>query len=121
MRYVLWVLAFTLTFALGAALIRAHTYFTEWRSPAFSEAEASAMVGRRVRNTFWADNYRGMKCPERGGRCEDVHVGDEGTVVGIEPSSGGYFLIVRWDQQATDNPMLSYFGRMTRRVFLQVQ
>lgn len=121
MRYVNSVVAFSVTFALGAALIRSHTYFTEWRSPAFSEAEASAMVGRRVRSIFWADNFRGMKCPRRGGRCVDVRVGDEGTIDGIEPASGGYFLVVRWDKPATGDPMLSYFGRMTRRVFLQIQ
>jgi hypothetical protein len=112
MRSLISIFTFLVTFALGAALVRLHTYVTEWCSPAFSSAGATAMVGRRVQNLFLADNFRAMKCPRHRGVCANVRVGDEGTIVGTEPSSGGYFVVVRWDQPTQGDPMLSYFGRM---------
>jgi hypothetical protein len=121
MRWTISILTFVLTFLMGAGVVQLHTYFTEWRSPAFSQTEATAMVGHRVRNLFWSDRFRGMKCPQHGGLCADVRVGDEGTVIGTTESSGGYFLVIRWDQPSQGEPMLSYFGRMTRRVFLRIE
>jgi hypothetical protein len=114
------ILSFVLAFVAGVGVIYLDRYITEWRTPAFTKDEAVAMLGHRVRNISWSPNHRAMKCPN-GGLCADVKVGDRGSVVAIQQSSGGYFLVVRWDEPSHGEPMLSYFGRMTRRVFLKVE
>jgi hypothetical protein len=121
MRWHSSILTFALTLAIGIGVVYLHNRVTEWRTPAFTREEAAAMVGHRVRNIFWSDTFRGMKCPQSGGLCADVQVGDQGTVLGTKESSGGYFLVVRWDHPSQGAPMLSYFGRMTRRIFLHVE
>ena len=122
MRYPSPILSFVLAFIAGLGLTHLLTLAVEWHAPAFAKAEAAAMVGRRVRNTYWADEFAVVKCPESGGTCVDVLAGERGSVVGVkEVSPGRYFLVVRWDKSGGGEPMLSGFGRMTRRVFLDVE
>jgi hypothetical protein len=91
MRWTKSILAFALTFSMGFVIAQLRPYFKEWRSPRFSQEEATAMVGHRVRNIFWTNNFRGLKCPQHGGLCADVRVGDQGTIVKAKQSSvGGY-------------------------------
>lgn len=122
MRILSSVLSFVLVFATGLGLAHAYTLAVEWHTPAFTEEEAAVMVGRRVRNTYWADEFAVMKCPESGGACADVPAGERGIIIGLnEVSPDRYFLVVRWDESGRGEPMLSGFGRMTRRVFLDVE
>jgi hypothetical protein len=121
MRFLSPILSFVLAFATGLGLAHVRTLAVEWRAPAFTEEEAAAMVGRRVRNIYWADEFAVVKCPESGGKCADVLAGERGSIIGVkEVSPGRHFLVVRWDQSGGGEPMLSGFGRMTRRVFLDV-
>ena len=121
MRFAASALSFVLTCAAGVSSVLLPARVYEWYSPAFTKDEAVAMVGRRVRNDYGADARIGMKCPERG-ICAEVKVGERGSVIGVrEVSPDGYFIVVRWDNPAHGEPMLSYIGRMTRRVFLKVE
>jgi len=122
MRFLSPILGFVLAFATGLGLAHVHTLADEWHAPAFTEEEAAAMVGRRVRNTYWADQFAVVKCPRSGGGCAEVLAGERGSIVGVkEVSPGRYFLVVRWDNSGGGEPMLSSFGRMTRGVFLGVK
>ncbi len=58
--------------------------------PMFSESEASALLGRRVRNSFSSEKFVGMKCAqdakgllvldsEYNFTCEKVQIGEMGT------------------------------------------
>ena len=65
-------------------------------APAFTEQEAGAKIGHRVRCVYASERYQGMKCPERG-VCVRLRVGEQGSVVGMkEVSPKDYFLVVRW-------------------------
>jgi len=120
MRLAISVLSFALTCAVGVGSVLLPMRVYEWYMPAFTRDEAMPMVGRRVRNDYGTEDRVGMKCPERGGLCAKVKVGERGNVIGIkEVSPGGYFLVVRWDEPARGEPMLSYFGRMSRRIYLR--
>jgi len=122
MRLPLSTLSFVLACVIGAGLVHLRTLTVEWYAPAFTREEATTMVGRRVRNIYGADRFRGMKCPENGGVCADVRVGERGSIIRVEEvSPNRYFFVVRWDEPRQGEPMLSYFGRMTRRVFLEVE
>lgn len=123
MRFLSFVLSFVLTLASGVGLAHAYTLAVEWRAPAFTEEEATAMLGRRVRNIYWSDQFAVVKCPSGGGKCSDVLAGEGGRIVGIKEVSpkGRFFVVVRWDMPGAEGPMLSGFGRMTRRVFLDVE
>jgi hypothetical protein len=122
MRFPSLILTLALTFAIGLGLNHVHELAVEWHAPAFTGEEAAAMVGRRVRHTYWTDKFAVVKCPESGGRCVDVRAGDRGSIIGVnEISPNRYFLVVRWDKAGEGEPMLSGFGRMTRRVFLDVE
>jgi len=121
MRLTTAFLSFVLTCSLGVGFARLYTLTVEWYAPAFSKEEASKFVGRRVRNIYWSDRYRGAKCPTDGSPCADIRVGECGSVIGFEEvSPNRYFLVVLWDEPRSE-PMLSYFGRMTRRVFLKLE
>jgi len=122
MRLSVSILGFILTCLIGIGAPHLHTFTVEWCAPAFTREEASMMVGRRVRNIYWTDRFSGAKCPANGGVCADVKVGERGSVIGVEEvSPNRYFFVVRWDEPSEGEPMLSYFGRMTRRVFLEVE
>lgn len=122
MRFTTAFLSFVLTCSLGVGFARIYTLAVEWYAPAFSKEEASKFVGRRVRNVYWSDSRRGAKCPTSAGACADVRIGECGSVIGFqEVSPNEYFLVVRWDDPGHSEPMLSYFGRMTRRVFLELE
>lgn len=122
MRLPAAILSFVLSCVLGVGFAHLHTLGVEWRAPALTEEEASMMVGRRVRNIYWTDRFAGSKCPANGGICADVKVGERGSVIGVQAvSPDRYFFVVRWDEPRQGAPMLSYFGRMTRRVFLEVE
>jgi hypothetical protein len=122
MRILSSVLSFVLVFAAGLGLAHAYTLAVEWHAPAFTEEEAAPLVGRRVRNTYWTDEFAVMKCPESTGACADVPAGERGSIIGLnEVSPDRYFLVVRWDESSGGEPMLSGFGRMTRRVFLDIE
>jgi len=121
MRLPVSILSFILACAIGAGSAHLHTLAVEWCVPAFTREEASIMIGRRVRNIYWTDRFAGAKCPAQDGACADVKVGDRGSVTGIEEvSPDRYFFVVRWDEPSQGEPMLSYFGRMGRRVFLEI-
>ncbi len=122
MRLPVSILSFALTCLIGVGFAHLHTLAVEWYAPAFTREEASMIVGHRVRNIYWTDRFAGMKCPASGGVCAVVKVGEHGSVIGIEEvSPNRYFFVVRWDEPSQGEPMLSYFGRMTRRVFLEVE
>jgi len=122
MRLTTSIMGFVLACLLGVGFSQLYTLTVEWYAPAFSKEEASKFVGRRVRNIYWSDSYRGQKCPADGGTCADVRVGECGSVIGFrEVSPNGYFLVVRWDEPRQSQPMLSYFGRMTQRLFLKLE
>jgi hypothetical protein len=88
-------------------------------APAFMEGEAMAKVGQRVRWAYASDRYRCMKCPEQG-ESTPLRVGEHGSIVGMkEVSPKNYFLVVRWDESQQSEPLVSYFGRKTHRVFLE--
>ena len=113
------VLSYVLAFMIGVALVPLPTLFVEWFNPTFTREEAAAMIGHRFRNIYRADGYREFKCPDRFGLCEEVTAGEQGTAIGIEKCSfGGYFIVVQWDDPPQGEPMFSYFGRKTRRIFL---
>jgi hypothetical protein len=120
MRFTASILSFILACALGISLALLPAPVMEWFMPALTKDEAMAMVGHRVRNIYGTDRYVGMKCPERGGLCARVKVGESGRVIAIrEVSPNRYFVVVRWDEPNEGEPMLSYFGRKTRRIFLR--
>jgi hypothetical protein len=122
MRKSVSILGFVLTCLLGIGVAPLYTLTVEWYAPAFTREEASMMVGRRVRNIHWTEKFSGAKCPANGGVCADVKVGERGSVIGLEEvSPNRYFFVVRWDEPGGGEPMLSYFGRRTRRVFLEVE
>jgi hypothetical protein len=122
MRLSVSILGFVLTCLLGIGFAPLYTLAVEWWAPAFTKDEASMMVGRRVRNIYWTDRFSGTKCPANGGMCADVKVGERGSVIGMEEvSQNRYFFVVRWDEPGECEAMLSYFGRRTRRVFLEVE
>jgi hypothetical protein len=122
MRLSVSILGFVLACLLGIGISPLYTRTVEWCAPAFSREEASMMIGRRVRNIYWTDRFSGAKCPAKGGVCAVVKVGEYGSVIGVEEvSPNRYFFVVRWDEPTGGEPMLSYFGRMTRRVFLEVE
>lgn len=122
MRLPTSVLSFVLACITGVGFAHLHTLAVEWYAPAFTKEEASTMLGRRVRNSYWTDRFAGLKCLVNGGVCADIKVGERGSVIGIkEVSPNRYFFVVRWDEPSRGEAMLSYFGRMTRRVFLEVE
>ena len=122
MRSPSFVLCLVLTCVIGIGLVYLPTYLVEWYMPAFTKEEATAMVGQRVRNVYWTDGFAGMKCPQNGGECASVEVGERGTVIGVEEvSPDRYFFVVRWDEPRQGESMVSYFGRMTRRVFIETE
>jgi hypothetical protein len=122
MRVSASILSFVLTCLIGIGAAHLHTFTAEWCAPAFTREEASMMVGRRVRNIYWTDRFSRAKCAANGGVCAVVKVGERGSVIGVEEvSPNRYFFVVRWDEPSEGEPMLSYFGRMTRRVFLEVE
>jgi hypothetical protein len=88
-------------------------------APAFTEEEALAKIGHRVRCIYANERYQGMKCPEQG-ECVRLKIGEYGSVVGMkEVSPKKYFIVVRWDKSEQNEPLVSYFGRKTHRVFLE--
>jgi hypothetical protein len=122
MRLPASILSFILACIIGVGFAHLYTLAVEWYAPAFTKEEALMMVGRRVRNIYWTERIVGSKCPADGGICADVKVGERGSVIGIEEvSPNRYFFVVRWDEPTQGAPMLSYFGRMTRRVFVEVE
>ena len=122
MRLPTAILSFVLACVIGVGFAHLHTLAVEWYAPAFTKEEASMMIGRRVRNIYWTDRSAGSKCPINGGICADVKVGERGSVIGVEEvSPNRYFFVVRWDEPRQGAPMLSYFGRMTRRLFIEVE
>jgi hypothetical protein len=52
MRLPVSILSFILTCAIGTGFAHLHTLAVEWYAPAFTRAEASIMIGRRVRNIY---------------------------------------------------------------------
>lgn len=120
MRLSLSVLSFVTACFLGIGAAHLATVAIEWYSPAFTKEEATMIIGSRVRNIYWTDTYRGAKCPVIG-VCADVKIGERGRVIGIkEVSPNEYFFVVQWDEPSQGEPMLSYFGRMSRRVFIEI-
>ncbi len=73
-----------------------------------------------VRNVYESERLRLGKCPERGGLCAFVRNGERGQITDVlEVSSGQFFVVVQWDEPAQAEPMLSYFGRASYRIFLR--
>lgn len=52
-------------------------------APAFTQEEAMAKIGHRVRCIYANERYQGMKCPERG-VCVRLRVGEHGIVAGMK-------------------------------------
>ena len=116
----------------------------EARQPSFTQAEANAKVGERVRfinrysphrsgilfpvvseinlRTGFLLEYANPRAGKRlagGGPDQSLVDGETGTVTGTIPvRDGGYFVVVSWDDARQDSPLISYFGRKTYRVFL---
>ena len=121
MRMPLAPISFVLAVVAGIGLVQFETYVIEKNSPGFTREEASAFVGHRVRNIFWSPRYKSVKWPRQGGRCLDLLVGEQGTVIDIEKQfSQEYFLVVQWDTPDQGTPFVSQVGRKNRRIFLKV-
>lgn len=122
MRFPISILSFVVACVVGVGSVHLCTFAVEWYMPAFTGEETAAIVGHRVRNIYWTDRFAGSKCPEYGGACAVVKAGDQGRIIGVEEvSPNRYFFVVRWDEPSQGEPMVSYFGRMSRRVFLEVE
>jgi hypothetical protein len=122
MRFPVSILSFVLACVAGAGLVYLRTFAVEWYMPAFTGEETALMVGHRVRNIYWTDRFAGSKCPENGGACAVIKTGERGSVIRVEEvSPNRYFFVVRWDEPSQGEPMVSYFGRMSRRVFLEME
>lgn len=65
----------------------------------YTEAEAIALIGKKVRNVTALN----AKCPKDAGNCLNLNIGEFGEVVGILPSLRNTFLIeIQWNDRLDD-------------------
>ncbi len=93
--------------------------------PTFSEKEAKALLGKRVKNKYYSKELVGMKFSlnaETNYISEPVQVGETGEVFMLNPLPNGYGLVIKWDKKDKyGRDMFSYDGRFSSRVFLEFE
>lgn len=117
MRNLLLSLVFAITFTSGVLITNVATLGYEWLYPGFDKAEATALIGQQIICSHKTEHESLVRSPQNG-FCENVNVGERGTVIDIkEVSTGNYFLVVRWHDASQD--YLTYLGRRSYREFVK--
>ncbi len=126
MRKTVSILIFSAALFIGTFLVPVNTpTIYEEIYPLFSREEANHLLGKRVRNKFFSEEFAGMKIPlnaEENFISEKVEVGETGQVVALQEINHGFILVIKWDKQNKfGRDMFSYDGRFSSRVFLEFE
>ena len=102
-------------FGAGQPKIFSHNVGRFDTSRNYTEAEARALIGKKVRNL----THLNAKCPKDAGNCLNLYKGEVGEVVGILPSIADTFLIeIQWNDRLEDGSQHS--GRFVTRAGKEV-
>ncbi len=117
MKHLISIVVFALALFVGSFCVPKTTpMLYETIYPGFSYDEASAFMGKRLKNKYVSPHYKSGACPPEKGFCRIIEPEEEGTVVDIfKTKDNRYFLMIKWDKDTT--PMYSYSGRFSSRLF----
>lgn len=126
MREIVSMFIFTTALFIGIFSVPVNTpTIYEEIYPLFSRAEANYLLGKRVRNKFFSEEFASIKYPmnaEENFICEKVQTGETGQVIALQEINHGFILLIKWDEQNEyGRDMFSYDNRFSSRVFSEFE